>query len=246
MELQAQKRNTDEKKASMLRREGYLPAVLYGRKTAAQPLTLNAKEFQKAFRKAGGSELIDLKIGEERPVKTLIKDVQYDPVSDGIIHTDLYQVELTEKVTAKVPLKLVGESLPVKSGEALLLVLLNELEVEALPLDLPAEINIDISPLNNIGDRLTVKDLPMDRTKVTIKHEPEDIVVKLDYPEMKEEEVKEEITPEQVEITKEKKEEEGKEGEEGQAPSDTGKAGGKKGGAQEDNGEEGEKKREKK
>lgn len=236
MELKAQKRNIKEKKAQVLRHEGFLPAILYGHKIASQPLTLNAKDFSKVFRQAGESELVDLQIEEEKPVKVLIKDIQRDPVSDVLIHTDLYQVELTEKVTTKVPIRFSGESPAVKSGQALLLTLLTEVEVEALPLDLPAEINLDVSPLQNIGDHLAVKDLPLNREKVAVHHKPEDIVVKLDYPEMKEEEVKEEVTPEQVEITKEKKEEAG---EEGEAASDADKVGGKKGEVAEEKGERG-------
>lgn len=209
MELKAQKRNIKDKKAQTLRNEGLLPVILYGHRRAAQPVTLNAKDFSKVFRQAGESELVDLQIEGEKPVKVLIKETQRDPVSDELIHADLYQVELTEKVTTKVPIKLVGESSAVKAGQALLLTLLTEVEVGALPLDLPAEINLDISGMINIGDHLAVKDLPLNREKVTVRHEPEDIVVKLDYPEMKEEEVAAEVTPEQVEITKEKKVEEG-------------------------------------
>lgn len=243
MELQAQKRNIKDKKAQALRNEGRLPAVLYGHKIASQPLTLNAKDFSKVFREAGEAELVDLQLEGEEPVKVLIKNIQRDPVSEALIHADLYQVELTEKVTTKVPIRFSGESLAVKSGQALLLTLLTEIEVEALPLELPSAINLDVSPLQNIGDHLAVKDLSINREKVTVRHEPKDIVVKLDYPEMKEKEVVEEVTPEQVEITKEKKEEAG---EEGAAASEAAKASSKKGAVAEEGAPKEEKKKEKK
>ncbi len=211
MKLKAEIRTISGKKVKTRRRTGIIPAVLYGHLKATVSLALSLKEFQKIYQQAGESELIDLIIGDNPAVKVLVKATQRDPITDLLIHTDLYQVNLSEKVTATVPIKITGESPTVKSGQAMLLTPLPAIEIEALPLDLPAEITVDISGLITIGDHLTVKDLIVNREKVTLKHSPESIVAKLDYPEMKEEEVKEEVTPEEVEITKEKKDEAGEE-----------------------------------
>lgn len=208
MELKAEKRLVTGKAVNKLRRTGTLPAALYGHKSPSVSLSLSLRDFQKVYAESGEAELIDLVIGTDAPVKVLVKDVQREPLTNEITHADLYQVTLTEKVTATVPLKFIGESEPVKSGSALLLTLLDEIEVIALPLDLPSEILVDISSLVNIGDHISVKDLDVNKEKVVLKHEPEDLVVKLDHPEMKEEEVVAEATPEEVEITKEKKEDE--------------------------------------
>jgi len=123
-------------------------------------------------------------------------------------------VDLTKKATATIPIELVGESLIVKSGEGMLLTLLNEVEVEALPQDLPPEIKLDISVLTELDQSLAVKDLPIDQSRVEIQQNAEELVVKVEHAEMaEEEEEEEEATVEGVEVTTEKKEEE--EGEEG-------------------------------
>ena len=106
-----------------------------------------------------------------------------------------------------------GESPIVKSGEGMLLTLLDEVEVDALPQDLPPELKLDISGLTEIDQSLSVKDLSVDRSKVEIKQSAEDLVVKVEHAEMaEEEEEEEEVSVEGVEVTTEKKEEEGEEG----------------------------------
>ncbi len=209
MELKAEIRTITGGKVKQLRENGEIPSVIYGHNFPAEAITLNLKEFTKVYRQAGEAELVDLNIKGRETMKVLIKDIQSDPLTGLTTHADFYKVDLAEKVTAHVEVKITGESPAVKAGQAMLLVLLHEVEVEALPLDLPSAIIVDISGLLNIGDHLAVKDLSIDQTKVKIKHAPEDIVVKLDYAEMKEEVVETPVTPEEVEITKEKKDEVG-------------------------------------
>lgn len=211
MEIYAQKRElTGTKKVQKLREKGLLPAVISGKDFGSVPLTIDKKDFEKVYSEAGESTLVDVKIGDEKPQKALISEVAVDPVSDEIIHANFHTVKLTEKVSADVPLKIVGESPIVKSGEGMLLNVLDELEVEALPQDLPSEIEVDISHLEKIGQGITVGELKIDREKVSLKNDPEDLVVKIDYPEMEEEEEEaaEEVSLEEaVEVTKEKSEE---------------------------------------
>jgi len=213
MKLTAKKREILGKKVKSLRRQGWLPAVVFGKDIESIPITLDKKEFEKVYREAGESTLVDVEIsdgeGPRRPSgqlhKTLISEVDLDPVSDGIIHANLQAVRLTEKITATVPLKIVGESPVVKSGEGMLLTLLDEVDVEALPQDLPAEIKVDISNLTEIDQGIAIKDLPVDRAKVELQQEPEELVVKIEHAEMEEEEEKE-VSVEGVEVTREKKE----------------------------------------
>jgi len=218
MKLTAKKREILGKKVESLRRQGLLPAVVFGKETGSIPITLNQKEFLKVYEEAGESALIEVEIGKQKPIKVLVTETDIHPVSDEILHVNLHAVSLTERATATIPIEVVGESPIVKSGEGMLLTLLNEIEVEALPQDLPPEIKLDISKLTEVDQSLIVKDLPVDRTKVEVKQDPEELVVKIEHAEMaEEEEEEEEATVEGVEVTTEKKEEEeeGTEGGEG-------------------------------
>mgnify|MGYP001593229313 CR=1 FL=1 len=199
IELQAQKRELVGKSPNSLRKEGFLPSVIYGHNFEPKAIQIKYKDFEKAFKAAGESTLINLKIGDkEEPA--VIKDIQKDPVSDQIIHADFYKVSLTEKIKANVPVVVIGESEAVKNG-GVLIKTVNELEVEALPQDLPHELQIDISRLHNFGDHIQIKDISVS-DKVKIEANPEDIVALVQEPR---EEVIEEVAPpsvEEVEVIK--------------------------------------------
>lgn len=187
MELKAVKREIQGKKVRGLRREGNIPAILFGGSKEPQPLTLKHVEFEKIYQEAGESTLIDLNIAGKKE-KVLISDVQRDPLGK-LLHADLQRVATGEKLTATVTIETEGESPAAKSGEGILLTLLDEVEVECLPQDLPSEIKVDISSLKEVGHGIGIKDLAIDRTKVKILgHEPDELVLKIDYPEMEEEE----------------------------------------------------------
>ena len=170
-----------------------MPSVIYGHNFEAVPIRIKYVDFEKAFKKAGESSLINLKIGDkEEPA--VIKDIQKDPVTDRIIHADFYKVNLKEKIKAKVPLAVIGESEAVRNG-GVLVKTINELEVEALPQDLPHELQVDISRLQNIGDHILIKDIYAS-DKVKIEADPEDVVALIQAPR---EEVVEEAAPPSVE-----------------------------------------------
>jgi len=230
MELKAEQRKIRGKKVKGLRREGNIPAILFGGDKESQPLTLKRPEFEKVYQEAGESTLVDLNIGGKKE-KVLIADVQRDPLGK-LLHTDLQRVEAGEKLTATVAIEVTGESPTVKSGEGILLTLLDEVEVECLPQDLPSEIKVDISSLAEVGQGIEVKDLAIDKTKVKILgHEPDELVLKIDYPEMEKEEevaVPEEEAVAAVEAVEERpeeaemlKEEKGKEKKEEEEPTPT-------------------------
>lgn len=219
MQLSAKRRKIQGKKVKRLRREEKIPAILYGGEEKSQPLTLKRPEFEKVYQEAGESTLIDLDVGGKKE-KVLIADVQYDPLGK-LLHADLQRVEAGEKLTTTVAIEVEGESSVVKSGEGILLTLLDEVEVECLPQDLPAEIKVDVSSLTEVGQGIAIKDLPINHNKVKILgHEPDELVLKIDYPEMEEEEevaVPEEEAIAAVEAVEEKPEEE-KEEKEGPPP----------------------------
>ena len=198
IELQAQIRQSVGKSLNSLRKDGFLPSVVYGHGFETLPIQLRYKDFEKAFKAAGESTLINLKIGDkEEP--TVIKDVQRDPVTDQIIHADFYKVNLKEKIKAKVPVVFIGESEAVKGG-GILVKTVSELEVEALPQDLPHEISVDISVLNSFGDEIKIKDIKV-LDDVKIEANPEDVVALVQEPR---EEKAEEVAPsvEEVEVIK--------------------------------------------
>ena len=213
MELKAVRREKTGKAVRSLRHQGTLPAVVYGKGFENLNLSLDLKEFKKVFKEAGHTTIVDLTVeGEKEPLKILIADVQEEPIKNEYIHADLRQVNLSQKISAEIPVITIGQSPAVVGGEGILLTLLTKIKVEALPLDLPHKINFDLSSLKKIGDGLTVKDLPLDQSKVQIlENNPDDLVVKIDYAVQieKEEEVK---SVEDIEVLKEKKEEEGTEG----------------------------------
>jgi large subunit ribosomal protein L25 len=202
------------KKIKKLRKAGILPANIFGKDLKSKAIQLPVKEFKKSYKTAGETGIVELKLKDETyPV--LIHKVQYDPITGEIIHADFHRVNLKEKITANVPIRLEGESPAEKSGVGLILQTLNEIEVESLPTDLPHEIIVDMPSLTEVGQTIHVKDLKIDREKVEVKNDPEEVVVSVQTAEMKEEVVEEAPSPEEVEAIEEKGEEEPVEGEEG-------------------------------
>lgn len=185
--IQAKKRTTLGRKVKKLRREGLLPANLYGNKVKSQALEIPIKEFQKVYEQVGESGLVDLMVdGQANPI--LIHNVQLHPVTDEPLHADFHKVSLTEKTVATVPIELVGESPAVEQKIGILIQPMSEVEVEALPADLPEHLDINISGLAQIDDVVTVADISFDKAKVEIKANPEEVVAKIE-PLAKEEEV---------------------------------------------------------
>lgn len=208
--LQAQSRAITGRQVKTLRNEGLVPGVIYGHGFNPLTLQVNSKDFEKAYKQAGQSTIVYLDLeGQNYP--TIIQDVALDPVSDKFLHADFYKVRLDEKITAHIPVVFVGESPAVKDLQGILVKNINELEVEALPTDLPHEISVDISVLRNFHDSITVGDLKLGN-KVELKAKPEDAIVLVQEPRS-EEELKAELetptaTAEDVEVIKKEKEEE--------------------------------------
>lgn len=186
------------RKVKSLRKLGLIPAVVYGKKTKTVNLQVDAKAFSKLHSQVGESGLVYLQIeGEkdERPV--LIRQVTSHAVSDTILHVDLHQVDLHEKVTAAVPVKITGESTAEKEKLGILVQQLDEVEVEALPTDMPESFEMDASVLVEVNQAIFVKDIKVS-DKIRIVTDPEQIIAKIEH--MAKEEVKEEVVPAPVEV----------------------------------------------
>jgi large subunit ribosomal protein L25 len=213
-QLKVEKREITGRKVSQLRRQGILPANVFGKKTTSQSIQLPKSEFIKVYNEVGETGLIDLVIdGETKPRPVLVSDVTVNPVSDLILHVDFHQVDLTQKVTATVPLEATGESPAVKEKDALMLMAYSELEVEALPADLPDVIEVDLSGLVEFGDTVQAKDLKVDRTKITLLVDEEAVIASVQEPKEEEPEEVAEETPTEAETSVQGKGEESAEGE---------------------------------
>lgn len=179
IELNAELRSITGSKVRQLRASGFVPAVLYGKGQEPISLQVPQKDFNKTFRSAGESTLVYVSVdGQSYP--TIIHDIARDPGSDAIIHADFYKVNLSEKIKTNVPVVFVGESAAVKEG-GILIRNVNELEVEALPQDLPHEISVDISGLAAFGDNVLLKDIKVG-DKVQVLGNPEEIIAVVQEP----------------------------------------------------------------
>ena len=201
------------KKVKTLRSEGILPVNLFGKDIKSKTLQVQEKDFRPLFKTAGETGVVEVKLKSET-YPALIHNVQRNPVTDKIIHVDFHKVNLKEKISTHVPIKLVGEAPAEKTGVGLLLQTINEIEVESLPGDIPSQIEIDASKLEEVGQTVHVKDLNINTDKVEVKNNPDDVVVSVQTAEMKEEVVEEAPAPEEVEAIAEKGEEEAEEGKE--------------------------------
>lgn len=170
-----------EKNNDKLRKQGLMPAVLYGHNVANASLTVKKAEFDKALRKAGESSIIDLVTDDGKSHPVLIHDIQLHYLTSEPIHADFYQVSMTEKLKAKVALEFVGEAPAVKAQGGVLVKILNEVEVQCLPVDLPHNITVDISSLTDFSKTIHVKDLKIS-DKVQITTPAEETVAKVQPP----------------------------------------------------------------
>jgi len=208
IELKVQKRDVSGKKVKRLRREGIVPAVLYGRETESVALQVEERELSRVLAQAGEHRLIALQIGQsKKPQMVLTRDVQWDAITSRPIHADFYAVVMTEKITTEVPLVLVGKAPAAEKAGTILLQNLDEVEIECLPGDLIEAIEVDVSVLAEMDQAIYVKDLRVAPT-IEVLTDAEELVAKVDWAAR--EEVVEEVVPAapaEVEvITKGKKE----------------------------------------
>lgn len=179
----AEPRTVLGKKVSRLRRDGKLPANIYGHNVDSTAITLDAHEFDLLYRHLLPTTVIDMQVGEQRRPVLLAKAVS-SPRSGKLIHVEFKQVNLREKVTATVPIIATGTAPLIESGEGILLQSLDAVQVSALPDDLPGSIEVDLAVLVDYDAAVHVKDLGVDKSKVEILTPGDDLVLKLTQPQL--------------------------------------------------------------
>lgn len=202
-QLIVDKRTLIGRKVKALRRQGLIPANLFGKKIESVAIQVESKQFKKLFEEVGETGIVEV-IVADKSYPSLITGTSVDPVSGITLHVDFHNVSLKEKVTATIPLELIGEAPAVKELGGVINQSLFELEVEALPTELPEQFDVDISKLVAIGDSLSIKDLTIS-SDVTVELEPDTLIVSIAEPAP--EEVVEE-TPAEAEVGDQDKSEE--------------------------------------
>lgn len=188
VELRAETRNVVGKNVRFLRRQGIIPANVFGHGIDSCAVQVDSGLLQQILSRVGRARIISLKVdGAESPRMVLVREVQKNPVSGKLLHVDFYQVKMTEKITAQIPLRLKGESPAEKLHKGTLLQELSLVEVECLPADLPSHLEADVSTLVEIDQAIYARDIPLPAGVVLVT-DPERMVARIEP--IKAEEVK--------------------------------------------------------
>ncbi|MCL4393108.1 50S ribosomal protein L25 [Patescibacteria group bacterium] len=206
-EINAQKRILTGKKVSSLRKEGLLPAGVYGI-SGNISIAIDKKEFLNIFKKTHYTQIINLLL-DNKPHNVLVSEIQTHPVNEEVLHVSFHEISLSKKVEAEVPIEIEGIAPAIKVYGGVLVQNFHHIEIISLPNKIPNSIKIDISKLEEIGDSITFKDLLLpEGTELTKMEEDEfeNAIVTISPPQEEEIEETEEISPEDVEVIKEKEE----------------------------------------
>lgn len=180
MSLAARPRDTAGHHVHALRRSGQVPAVVYGHRQTAVSIQADAKEIDRIWQRAGRTHLVDLQVEGQPLRRCLIRELQRNPRNGRPLHVDFFAVNLLEKLTAEVPLVLVGKSPAVTDLHlGSLLQTLNMVKVECLPTDLPPQITVDVSGLGAVEDSISVGDLTLPDGVTLVSAEDSEVVVKV-------------------------------------------------------------------
>ena len=197
-----------------VRKAGHIPAVFYGKKEASTPISIRQVDFLKVWKQAGESSVVTLDTPDGAK-ESLIHDVDLDPITGTPRHADFYVFEKGHKVEVALPVEFIGVSPAVKDLGGILVKVLHELKVEAMPKDLPHNIEIDISGLAQFGDQVLASDLKLP-AGVELKEKPEEVVVTISAPREEKEEEAAPVDLSAIEVSEERGKKE--EAEEGAAP----------------------------
>lgn len=204
--LTAVRRDVIGKQVKALRREGKLPAVIYGHKVQPLPILLDFRDASKALTGLSPSALVRLEVDGE-PYHTLVREKQRNYILGTIIHVDFLAVSMEEKLRTSVLVEIDGEAPAIKAYNALLVEGASQLEIECLPMDLVPSIVVDVSGLAEIGDSIYVRDLVVS-DKIEILDDPDTMLVTVVRPEEEAEEAEEGDEAEPEVLERGKKEEE--------------------------------------
>lgn len=221
IKLKAQKRDILGKKVKDLRKEGILPAELFGPEIENKHLSIPKKDFNKVFEEAGKNTIIEISIeGEKKAIPTMVTNVQIHPLNREPLSVDFYMISHDTKIEAEVPLEFVGEA-PAEKEELIVVKVLSEIEIKAFPQNIPHKIEVDISNLKTTKDHILVEDLkipsdvelitPLDTAIVTVSEKEEEIIEEETAPPAEEleeeEETEDEESPEETKKEEPEKEE---------------------------------------
>ena len=195
-ELQVTPRDVLGKKVRRLRREGLIPANVYGRGLESVAIQVTRNDLVHVLRTAGRNEIIYLRLDGDELRPTFLRQVQRNPITDAILHVDFYQISLKEKVQMEVPLSLVGTAPAEQTYGGTVLLSLDRITVEGLPTEIPSVIEVDVSGLEEIDATVSVAELNVPG-QVTVLTDIEQVVAKVAPPHV--EKVEEEVVKEAVE-----------------------------------------------
>jgi len=170
--LAIQDRDMNES-ADVLRKRGVVPAVYYGPKEKATPIAIDARSLEQVWKGAGETTIITLE-GSGEKKDTLIRDVQFHPVTRELLHADFYVLEKGKKITIEVPLEWVGQA-PAEKAGFVIVKALHEIEIEVAPAELPHNLPVDLTKLENVGDHVTASEIPLPPSASLITR-PEEII----------------------------------------------------------------------
>lgn len=206
--IQATKRDILGKKSRFLRRQGITPTHIFGHNIKSLALQCDTAKLQRIIAQAGTTRLIALEIdGDKQPRSVFIREIQKDEVRGRLLHVDFFQVLKTEKIKADIPLVLVGEAPAMQIKGRMLTHALTSISIECLPDKLPPQIEIDLSPLEEIEQAIYVSNIKLS-PDITLLTDPTQLIVKVSEVEVEEEEVvaKVEAEVEAEEVAEEKPE----------------------------------------
>ena len=197
--LKAAKRDILGKKTRFLRRQDITPTHLFGHDIKSLALQCDTAELQRIITQGGTTRLIDINIEEEeQPRSVFIREIQRDATSGQLLHVDFYQIKKTEKISAEIPVILIGEAPAAKSKDNMVEHSLTQIGVECLPDKLPPQIEVDLSSLEEAGQAIYVRDITLD-PDITVTTDPEQIIVKVNRMKAVVEVAEEEVVPAEAE-----------------------------------------------
>jgi len=186
LRLKAMHRTVLGKKTRFLRRQRITPAHLYGRGVSSMALQCDTDELVNLVAHAGKTRLVNLEVDGEKPKSVFVREIQRDVITRELLHIDFYQIKRTEKIAVDVPIVLVGEAPALKFKGRMLVHGINSLSVECLPTNVPPQIDIDITQLEEVEQAIYVKDIVLD-PEITVHADPEQLVAKISKVMVKEE-----------------------------------------------------------
>ncbi len=187
-----------------LRSKDLIPGIIYGHKIENIPIYIKQKELLQVLKQAGESSIIEINMTGKHKLNALIKAYQQDPITDKVIHVDLYAIRADEQITLNVPLHFIGEPIGVKQSNGILEIITREIEIECFPADIPEHIEVNLSNLN-IGNEILVSDLKLS-DKIKILTKPNSVIALVSAPAVEEEKVAPEVETIEPEVIKKGKE----------------------------------------